>query len=210
MKYKEELEEMVQKGLTIKQIASNIGLSGTGTRYWLKKNGIKTKGHYRFKKWNEQDLRDFISKSKTKSDVIRKMGLLLRPGNFKTLDRYVKIHNIDISHFDRYFHNNRFNNRKYTNEEMFIANSSYTNGKGIKNRLIREGLKEYKCEKCGNIGEWNGEKLNLQIDHINGINTDNSIDNLRFLCPNCHSQTETFCSKNRDNGKVVNMVITAD
>lgn len=54
---------------------------------------------------------------------------------------------------------------------------------------------EYRCSICGNTGEWNSKKLVLQLDHINGIHNDNRIENLRLLCPNCHSQTDTFCGK---------------
>lgn len=65
----------------------------------------------------------------------------------------------------------------------------------VKNRILREEILELKCEACGIRDEWNGRKLSLHLDHINGVNDDNRIENLRFLCPNCHSQTETFGSK---------------
>lgn len=56
---------------------------------------------------------------------------------------------------------------------------------------------EYKCAFCGNTGEWLGQKLTLQLDHINGKNNDYRIENLRFLCPNCHSITPTYAGKNK-------------
>ncbi len=65
----------------------------------------------------------------------------------------------------------------------------------LKKRLLREGLLENKCCKCGNDGEWLGNNLPLELDHINGVNNDNRIENLRILCPNCHSQTPTFRKK---------------
>ena len=66
----------------------------------------------------------------------------------------------------------------------------------IKNRLIAEGIKDAICESCG-IGEnWNGKDLVLELDHIDGNNTNNSLENLRILCPNCHSQTPTFRGRN--------------
>lgn len=66
----------------------------------------------------------------------------------------------------------------------------------LRKRLIEGGYKENKCEICGCPGEWNGKPLTLQVDHINGINNDHRLKNLRLLCPNCHSQTKTFGSKN--------------
>jgi 5-methylcytosine-specific restriction endonuclease McrA len=66
----------------------------------------------------------------------------------------------------------------------------------LKSRLLKEKLIEYKCVKCGNTGEWQGEPLSLQLDHINGNNKDHRLENLRLLCPNCHSQTKTYSGKN--------------
>lgn len=66
----------------------------------------------------------------------------------------------------------------------------------LRKRIIQENLLEYKCAICG-IKEWNGKTLSLELDHINGINNDNRIENLRFLCPNCHSQTSTYGSRNK-------------
>jgi len=63
-------------------------------------------------------------------------------------------------------------------------------------RLCQEGL-EYKCAKCGNAGEYMGKKLILELHHKNGNHNDNCIENLEFVCPNCHSQTETFSGKNK-------------
>lgn len=67
----------------------------------------------------------------------------------------------------------------------------------VRRRIIQDGLLEYKCAICG-ISEWNGKKLSLELDHINGVNNDNRLHNLRFLCPNCHSQTSTYGAKNKD------------
>lgn len=66
--------------------------------------------------------------------------------------------------------------------------------------ILREGLLEAKCyeEGCG-LTEWRGKPISLQLDHINGDNFDHRIENLRLLCPNCHSQTETFAGKNKRN-----------
>lgn len=70
----------------------------------------------------------------------------------------------------------------------------YPTGK-LKKRLIAEEVLEYKCSECG-LTEWNGKKIVLQLDHKNGVSTDHRLENLRFMCPNCHSQTDTWCGKN--------------
>jgi len=72
----------------------------------------------------------------------------------------------------------------------------------LKKLLIQEG-RPYKCELCENPGTHNNKLLVLQLDHINGISYDNRKENLRFLCPNCHSQTETYCGKGNTGKKIV-------
>ena len=76
-----------------------------------------------------------------------------------------------------------------------VENSTYSNMTKFKSRLIKANLIEYKCSCCG-ITEWNGKPLTLQLHHINGNNRDNRLENLTFLCPNCHSQTDNFSGKN--------------
>lgn len=85
------------------------------------------------------------------------------------------------------------------NEEIFVENSHWSN-ELVKQRIIKDELLEYKCQKC-EIDEWQGETLVLDLDHKNGNNTDNRLTNLRFLCPNCHSQTHTYKGRNKNSGK---------
>ncbi len=66
----------------------------------------------------------------------------------------------------------------------------------LRNRLISEGIKINKCEICG-ISDWNGKELSTQLDHIDGNSHNHLLENLRMICPNCHSQTETYCGKNK-------------
>lgn len=88
--------------------------------------------------------------------------------------------------------------RAFTNEDVFVENSTYARHH-IKRRILEDKLIEYKCYRCDNRGEWNGERLVLQLEHKNGKNNDHRLENLGFICPNCHSQTDTYAARNRKN-----------
>jgi hypothetical protein len=77
--------------------------------------------------------------------------------------------------------------------EEALANSK--SRRTIKNHLLKAGIIINRCDLCG-LSEWRGRPLSIQIDHVNGIHDDHRIENLRMLCPNCHSQTDTFAGKN--------------
>lgn len=84
---------------------------------------------------------------------------------------------------------------RHPDAEVFVQNSTYQGGGAqIKKRLIEMGREE-RCQECGLGALWEGKELKLQVDHINGVRTDNRLDNLRIICPNCHSQTDTFAGK---------------
>jgi hypothetical protein len=81
-------------------------------------------------------------------------------------------------------------------EKVFAANGPPLHGPSLVKRLLAKGW-DYCCAICG-INEWCGQRLVLHLDHINGINNDNRLENLRLLCPNCHSQTPTYCNRARE------------
>jgi len=142
------------------------------------------------------EFRKFVSESFNYADVCRKLGWKPYGGNYKYVKKYIKELNLDISHFTLKGkkHSNIKNNEKSLNETL--NKDCYTKAKNIKWKLFNHGLKEYKCEMCG-ISEWNGKQIGLQLHHINGDNTDNRIENLMVLCPNCHSQTDNYCGSVR-------------
>lgn len=90
---------------------------------------------------------------------------------------------------------------KYNFEDIFCQNSLVSRERA-KTLLIKLSILEYKCGICEIYPIWNNKSLSLHIDHINGIRNDHRIENLRFLCPNCHSQTETYCNFNKNSKKI--------
>ena len=146
-------------------------------------------------KLSEEEFSKIIKESSSCAVAMRVMGYSCTTGNSHvTVKRRIAELNLDISHWADNTKNAHIKNRLST-EEYFIADKQ-RNGTNTRQRLIEDNLMEYKCSLCGNTGEWNGRKLVLQVDHINGDHCDNRLENLRFLCPNCHSQTDSFAGKN--------------
>lgn len=84
---------------------------------------------------------------------------------------------------------------KQSIESILVEQSSYQTNK-LRHRLLKEGIKEYKCENCQRT-TWNDLPIPLELDHKNGSNSDHRLENLQLLCPNCHAQTDTYRGKNR-------------
>ena len=139
---------------------------------------------------------EIVMKSKNISEVTRYLGLSTGRGNRKTVTNYIKKYNLNISHFT-YSTTNNINNFNGYKLSVILTTGSTYNITHLKRRLYDEGLKERKCEKCGQNEIWNSEKMSLILDHINGENTDNRIENLRIVCPNCNATLSTHGGKNR-------------
>lgn len=147
-------------------------------------------------KLSDKDFIDLVKTSKTMSDVLRVFGMENKGGNYLTCRTRISELKLDTSHFlGRIESSNRTIS---LTKESFLSrlteNSSYKRCH-LKTFLIKFKILEYKCNSCQNIGIWNGKKLSLQLEHKNGICNDNRLENLCFLCPNCHSQTDTFSGK---------------
>lgn len=145
---------------------------------------------------SDNEFKKLVESSKSYSDILRALELNPSGGSSsKLLKKRIAELDLSIEHFDR----NRGmapDSRKYNLDDVLVKNSTYQNIASLKRRLISSNRLEYKCAMCHNTGEWNGQTLVLQLDHINGINNDHRIENLRFLCPNCHSLTDTYAGRN--------------
>ena len=146
-------------------------------------------------RWTKEQLIDGVKEGISYSDVLKRLNIRVAGGNWKTIKKYIILYNIDTSHFLPYSnsqHPNKIDIR-YTEQEIFCENSIVN--KGSLRRLYKTKV-PYICTICGNTGAHLGNPLSLQIDHINGTSNDNRLENLRLLCPNCHSQTDSFAGRN--------------
>lgn len=141
-------------------------------------------------------LQEVVNDCQSLIEIIKKLEL--EHIDYKALKNALLKLNINFSHIPLGLganKNKKFSSKeKFSIENIFIENSTYFRG-GVKKRLLENKLLEYRCAECGLSDNWNNKKLVLQLDHINGVPNDHRIENLRFLCPNCHSQTENFAGR---------------
>ncbi len=147
----------------------------------------------------KETLTSIVNSSKSIAEIIRGCEMISSGASYKILKKRLDEDQIDYSHIKLGLGSNkgrRFlsNKNKIPISKILIENSSYNRGH-LKKRLLSELGWENKCSKCNNNGDWLGQPLTIQLDHINGISNDNRIENLRLLCPNCHSQTNTHSGK---------------
>jgi len=140
------------------------------------------------KEYTKEELQKLVSESITFRDVIVKSGRSDSSSSYKILKTNLNKWSIDTSHF---LNRSDFA-KKMFNEDRLLRKSSVARA-CLKKRIRDNNMIEYECKECGQGEIWRGKKISLIIDHENGINNDNRLENLRFLCPNCNFTLETHC-----------------
>lgn len=149
--------------------------------------------------WTKELLAELVPKSKSISDVIRRAGGKITGRQHSYVSKRVRQCELDTSHFS-ITNTGAHSPFKLSWEEVLTDRRSRVGNREktvvLRQAMLESGIK-YSCVECGLSGEWNSKPIVLQIDHKDGDAANNVRENLRFLCPNCHSQTETFGVKNR-------------
>lgn len=152
------------------------------------------------KRYDKEKLEEAVRNSLSITGVLRYLGIIPAGGNYRTIHRYIKEWDIDTTHFTGQLWNKGGHvvcSPAKSLNEILVDGSEYKSYRLAK-RLLKEGIKEHRCELCGN-DEWMGRPIPLELHHINGIHTDNRLDNLQLLCPNCHALTDNYRGKNIGN-----------
>ena len=139
-----------------------------------------------------EELKELVANSASMYELSLKLGYTAKGGNYKTIRNRLEKYNISTEHFT----GTKQERVIRTPENTFIRDST-ANQTVLRRIYIKGNYTPYKCSICGLEPFWNGKELTLTLDHINGINNDDRLENLRWVCPNCDRQLGTFSGKNR-------------
>jgi len=213
------LGPIVQSSRTLAEVLRRLGLRASGGNYRyiaarIRQAGLESK-HFRTQSFaarcavlSRETLADLVAHSTSIAQVLVKLQMPPEGRSHRELTRRLRELEIDTKHLrgrgwsrgeTRGTHPSveRVSQLKsWSDSDVFTDNSPLLSSKGLTRRLLARGW-SYRCAWC-DVVEWRGRSLVLHLDHINGINNDNRLTNLRFLCPNCHSQTDTYGNRRRD------------
>lgn len=172
--HKDKIIQLLKQGLSGVEIQGQTGCSRNTLNYHRSKLGVKLTGNV---KYDWPIIQEYYNSSElvTRANCLEKFNITsgawtLAVKTGKIIPKYIV---------------------SLTSEQVFCENSQVARS-SLKKFIEKEAFLEKKCSICQNEGNWLGNPLTLEIDHINGINNDNRRENLRWLCPNCHSQTPTY------------------
>jgi 5-methylcytosine-specific restriction endonuclease McrA len=167
----------------------------------------------RRREWKRDDLRRAVAANKSAAGVLRAMGCPRSGSAHARLRTLIAELALDTIHWLGHAWNRggtTSSSRPFQGrplEQILTKGSGHTNRHYLKHRLRRAGLLPPTCAECG-LAEWRGRPISLELDHVNGDKTDWRLENLRLLCPNCHSQTPTYCARNRDANRLMDGAVS--
>ena len=215
-----ELLEAVASSKTWTEVAQRLHLSaGGGTHATLRRHAARlgadtehlpdvTHRRRGARRFTDAQLASAVATSTTVAGVLRSLGYTPSGGMHRYIVGLIRQNGLSTDHFvGRGWSRGTSRPRPApTPLEHVLTRESTVRGSRLLRRLIANGLKDACCESCRNDG-WLGQPMPLELHHINGDHTDNRLENLAALCPNCHALTSTYAGRNR--GRVVELAYTA-
>ncbi len=182
---------------------SKYGVKFCSDKLKRSKNAIRLRSKKLDIKWGRVKMiyhKDYLEKvvkeSKNIGMVLDSLDLRKAGGNYRVVNKYIKEYDLDTSHFEKgEFKLGLSPKNKLNLEDVLVEHSTYSRS-NLKKRLYNEGLLKRECCLCGQDENWNGMKISLILDHINGVYNDNRLGNLRIVCPNCNAGLDTFAGRN--------------
>lgn len=199
----DKILELREKGYTTNQITAELGITKGKVCYVVSKRFKEAQKHKKDRDIAEKEFEELVKKylpiSNSLNNLCNYLGLKGVEGYYNKIRRIITKFNLSTEHFGTIQVRENKGRNKYTamsNEEFFVKDKKRSGKQAIK-RLLDSGICEYKCGICG-IEDWMGKPLSFHLHHLNGKHTDNRIENLQLLCPNCHSQTENYAKGNKN------------
>ncbi len=208
---REELLEATTESKSFVETLERLGLtpdaaSHTRLRRSIRRHSIDVshfvrgpRSRERRSRWSDEQLTAAVRGAKSMAAVLRSLGVIAAGGNYEVMWRHVKRLALDTSHFTGTgsARGKNVTVRAATPLDDVLVNNRWMTSHHLKQRLIAEGMKPEHCEMCGWAQRAPDGRLPLELDHINGDRTDNRRENLRILCPNCHSLQPTHRGRNK-------------
>jgi hypothetical protein len=147
--------------------------------------------------WTDDQLIKVFNESLSIREILIKLGLAISGGSHVSIKMHMIRLGLEFSSSEnerkQIMHRYKI---QYMDEDVFTVNESISK-ETVRKRYNEIRVNSYYCDVCGIDNQWNGHKLTLHTDHINGIRHDHRLCNLRLVCPNCHSQTDTYSGRNK-------------
>lgn len=159
----------------------------------LKLSSINNKFEYSF-----EILSKIVANNKSITDILKTLNLRCAGGNYKTIQNYIIKYNLNTEHFETSSDKaKRILKKEILSIDKILCINSKVNRTTVKKYIFKHNLLKNICSLCNQDENWNGLKMTLILDHINGIYNDNQLHNLRIVCPNCNATLDTHCGKNK-------------